>query len=118
MRVVLTLITALAACDGGNGTTSSSTAGTTGGTNGGYSCCLNGAYYSCPKRPPFTKCGGMDVAACPAPCAPADIQCNLNCDMMAANAMHDPSSCQRNAGKDNTCSISMTCQENTSNPTC
>jgi hypothetical protein len=72
-------------CDGGGGGGSTTGGGTTGsgGTTGrqvSYSCCINGSFYDCPSQAALDKCIPPNFMGTP-----------------------DPSSCSRNAGKDNTC---------------
>lgn len=83
----------------GRGTGSNTNSATGGGT-----CCLNGSFYQCNSQAAFTACMGTDVGACHAGCPASDFSCHQRCDMQNATATHDPSQCQRNASKDNTCS--------------
>ncbi|MFO0600176.1 MAG: hypothetical protein U0228_33010 [Myxococcaceae bacterium] len=97
---------------GGGSATGGGTGGGTAGGNGG-TCCLNGSFYDCASKAAFDKCVGFNVATCHAACAPTDITCNINCDMQAGNATHDPSSCTRDTSRDNQCTLSTgdTCSD-------
>lgn len=77
-----------------------------GGTviGGGGTCCLNGSFHDCQSKAAFDKCAGFEVGACHAACSGGDFDCHMKCDMQAAGATHDPSSCNRVASRDSECS--------------
>jgi hypothetical protein len=65
----------------------SSGGGQSGGTTGGSfsgSCCVNGAFYSCPSQSAVDQCTPLDSDGYP-------------------TGKSDPSQCSRDASKDNTC---------------
>ena len=111
--VYLCLVFSLSACSGGgpggpggNGDMAGNYnpgADLSGPGGPGGTCCLNGSFYACPDKPSFDKCAGFDIGACLAACAPADFACFDRCNQMEAMSTHDPSSCNRDASRDNQC---------------
>lgn len=71
-----------------------------GGASGEASCCVNGAFYSCPSVAAVNKCGG-ETAACMSKCmSSSDMSCPDKC---LAEHPPDPSGCTRDASRDVSC---------------